>query len=181
MGPNARRRRWRDVAALQAAALLGAAGVAAAADYAPVTDERLAKPEPENWLQYRGNYQGWGFSPLDQVSTENVKELVPVWTLSTGVGEGHQAPPIVSNGVMFVSTPQNQVIAVDARSGDMLWRYQRELPEACSSSTRPTAASGSTATRSTSPRSTPASWRSRPRPGRSLGRSASPIGRTATT
>jgi alcohol dehydrogenase (cytochrome c) len=129
MGPSARRKRWHSVAALPAAVLFGVAGVATAADYAPVTDERLANPEPENWLQYRGNYQGWGFSPLDQVTTANVKELVPVWTLSTGVGEGHQAPPIVNNGVMFVSTPQNQVIAVDAKSGDVLWRYQRELPE----------------------------------------------------
>ena len=43
--------------------------------------------------------------------------------------EGHQAPPIVNNGMMFVSTPQNQVIAVNAKTGDLLWRYQRELPE----------------------------------------------------
>ena len=97
--------------------------------YTPVTDERLASPEPENWLQWRGNYQGWGYSPLDQISSENVKELVPVWTLSTGVDEGHEAPPIVNNGVMFVSTPQNQVLAVNARTGDLLWRYRKEIPE----------------------------------------------------
>src|SRR5687768_6482397 len=45
--------------------------------YTPVTDERLANPEPENWLQWRGNYQGWGYSQLDQITSENVKELVP--------------------------------------------------------------------------------------------------------
>ena len=33
--------------------------------YRPVTDERLVSPEPENWLSYRGNYHGWGYSPLD--------------------------------------------------------------------------------------------------------------------
>lgn len=99
-----------------------------AADYSPVTDARLAKPEPENWLQYRGNYQGWGYSPLDQIKADNVARLVPAWSLSTGVKEGHQAPPIVNNGVMFVSTPQNQVIAINAKTGDVIWRYMRELP-----------------------------------------------------
>jgi alcohol dehydrogenase (cytochrome c) len=92
-------------AALLLAMLLGS--VAHAADYAPVIDERLAKPEPQNWLQWRGNYGGWGYSPLDQVTADNAKDLVPVWLLSTGVLEGHQAPPMVNNGLMFVSTPEN--------------------------------------------------------------------------
>lgn len=114
---------------LSTACLAAVAGPAFAADYAPVTDERLAKPEAENWLQWRGNYEGWGYSPLDQVTAENVKELVPVWSLSTGVMEGHQAPPMVNNGVMFVSTPQNQVIAVEAATGNELWRFRKEIPE----------------------------------------------------
>src|SRR5262245_41429559 len=73
--------------------------------YSPVTDARLVNPEPQNWLMYRGNYAGWGYSPLDQITPANVKKLRPVWTLSTGVTEGHQSPPIVNNGVMFVTTP----------------------------------------------------------------------------
>lgn len=100
-----------------------------AAPYATITQERLNNPEPENWLMYRGNYEGWGHSPLKQITNENVADLKPVWTLSTGVVEGHQAPPIVNNGVMFVATPMNQVMAIDAASGDLLWRYQREIPE----------------------------------------------------
>ena len=74
--------------------------------YSAVTDARLQNPEPHNWLMYRGNYSGWGYSPLEQVTPRNVKKLVPVWSFSTGVNEGHQAPPIVNNGVMFVVTPQ---------------------------------------------------------------------------
>ena len=97
--------------------------------YAPVTDQRLVNPEPENWLMYRRTYDGWGYSPLEQVTPANAATLVPVWTFSTGVTEGHQAPPIVNNGVMFVSTPQNQVLALDAKSGELLWRYKRDLPE----------------------------------------------------
>ena len=102
---------------------------AGATAYTPVTDQRLVNPEPENWLMYRRTYDGWGYSPLEQVTPGNAASLVPVWTFSTGVAEGHQAPPIVNNGIMFVSTPQNQVLALDAKSGDLLWRYKRDLPE----------------------------------------------------
>ena len=50
-------------------------------------------------------------------------------SFSTGVNEGHQSPPMVNNGVMFVTTPQQQVIALNAKTGDVLWRYKKELPE----------------------------------------------------
>jgi alcohol dehydrogenase (cytochrome c) len=113
------------------AALLiaGVAGSAYAADYTPVTDARLANPEPGNWLMTRGGYKGWSYSALDQINTGNVKNLVPVWSFSTGVDSGHESAPIVNNGVMFVSTPYSQVIALDAATGDLLWRYKRPLPE----------------------------------------------------
>ena len=96
--------------------------------YSPVTDARLLNPEPRNWLSFRRTYNGWGFSPLDQIDTDNVDELMPVWSLSTGVTEGHQAPPIVNDGIMFITTPANQVLAIDARGGELIWRYRRELP-----------------------------------------------------
>lgn len=93
-----------------------------------VTDERLLNPEPENWLMYRRTYNSWGFSPLEQINTTNVKKLVPAWRLSTDVTDGHQSPPIVNNGIMFVTTPYNHVLAVDAKTGKLLWRYRRQLP-----------------------------------------------------
>jgi alcohol dehydrogenase (cytochrome c) len=97
--------------------------------YTPVTDDRLANPEPENWLMTRGRYEGWSYSELDRINATNVKNLVPVWSFSTGVDSGHESPPIVNDGVMFVTTPFNQVIALDAATGELLWRYKRELPE----------------------------------------------------
>jgi alcohol dehydrogenase (cytochrome c) len=116
-------------------ACLLAAGLAPAScigqpepDYSLVTDERLLAPEPSNWLMYRATYNSWGYSPLDQITTENVAELVPVWTVSTGLTEGHQAPPVVNDGVMFVTTPLNAVLALDARTGDVLWQYRRQMP-----------------------------------------------------
>ena len=99
------------------------------AAYSTVTDARLLSPEPENWLSYRRTYDGWGFSPLSKITRSNVNELVPVWSFSTGVIDGHEAPPIVNGGVMFVTTPRAQVLALDAATGDLLWRYSRVLPE----------------------------------------------------
>jgi alcohol dehydrogenase (cytochrome c) len=96
--------------------------------YSPVTDARLVSPEARNWLMYRRTYDSWGYSPLARITTRNVAELVPVWTASTGTTEGHQAPPIVNDGVMFVTTPFNQVLAFDAKTGDLLWRYRRQMP-----------------------------------------------------
>src|SRR5262249_44112472 len=69
------------------------------------------------------------YSPPEKINGTNDKKLAPVWSFSTGVTEGHQAPPIVNNGVMFVATPQAQVLALNARTGDILWRYKRPLPE----------------------------------------------------
>lgn len=104
-------------------------GAADESPYPAVTDARLRAPEPHNWLMYRGTYDSWGYSPLATITPANVRSLQPLWTFSTGTLEAHQAPPLVNGGRMFISTPQNHVIALDARTGEQLWRYSRELPE----------------------------------------------------
>jgi len=102
---------------------------AATDSYSNVTDARLINPEERNWLSYRGNLEGWGFSTLDEITVDNVANLEPVWTFSTSVLGGHESPPIVNDGVMFVTTPGNLLYAIDADSGDLLWRYQHDLPQ----------------------------------------------------
>lgn len=97
--------------------------------YNPVTTERLLDPESRNWLMYRGTYDSHGYSELDQINADNVGQLVPLWSFSTGLREGHQAPPIVNDGYMYVTTPQNHVLALNAHTGDLIWRYVRFLPE----------------------------------------------------
>lgn len=110
--------------------VLGAANSQAQlAEYAEVTDARLNNPEPENWLSYRGNLQGWGYSSLQEINADNVASLQPLWTFSTGVTGGHESPPIVNNGVMYITTPRNQVLALEAATGDLLWGYQHDLPD----------------------------------------------------
>ncbi len=97
--------------------------------YRTVTAERLIKPDDGDWLMVRRSYDGWGYSPLEQITPANVARLRPAWVVSTGVTNGHEAPPIVNGSVMLVATPGNQVIALDASSGRLLWRYRRPLPE----------------------------------------------------
>lgn len=98
-------------------------------EYAPVNDERLQNPEPENWLMYKRTYDLQGYSPLDQINVDNIGNLVPVWTFSTGVTDGHEAPAIVNDGIMFVTGAFNTLFALDARSGDLIWEYRRDLAE----------------------------------------------------
>ena len=96
--------------------------------YQPVSAERLKNPVDGEWPMIRRTYDGWGYSPLSQIDSGNVGRLVPVWGFSTGVTNGHESAPLVVNGVMFVSTPGNQVLAINARTGTLLWRYRRPLP-----------------------------------------------------
>jgi alcohol dehydrogenase (cytochrome c) len=118
----------RSLLTLGAALAACAAGAQQTRDYSPVTDARLESPEARNWLMYLREYNSWSYSPLRQITTRNVANLEPVWTMSTGTVEGHQSPPIVNDGIMFVTTPFNQVIAIDAKTGDLLWRYRHTMP-----------------------------------------------------
>ena len=96
--------------------------------YKSVDSSRLLEPDARDWLHVRRTYDGWGYSPLDQITAANVARLEPVWSFPTDMNNGHEAPPIVNNGVMFVATPGNQVLALDARRGALLWRYRRPVP-----------------------------------------------------
>jgi alcohol dehydrogenase (cytochrome c) len=97
--------------------------------YKPVTADRLLSPDAADWLMVRRTYDGWGYSALDQITPDTVSRLKPVWSFPTGVENGHEAPPIVNSGVMFVATPGGQVLALDAKTGALIWRYRRTLPD----------------------------------------------------
>jgi len=94
-------------------------------NYKPVTAKRLLSPEPGNWLSIRRTYNGWGFSPLQLINVRSVTRLKPVWMVDTGEQRVHEAAPIVNGGAMFVTTPNNQVIALEAATGKVLWKYRR--------------------------------------------------------
>jgi alcohol dehydrogenase (cytochrome c) len=109
-------------------AVLAVAQSTALRDYKTVTAERLTKPDDGDWTMIRRTYDGWGYSPLTQITPDNVQRLQPAWVFATGVNSGHEAAPLVNNGVMFVATPGSQVLAIDASTGNLLWRYRRQLP-----------------------------------------------------
>jgi len=75
--------------------------------------------------------QGQRYSPLTQVNTKTVKDLVPVWSMSFG-GEkqrGQESQPLVHDGVMFVTASYSRIFAVDAKTGKKLWKYEHRLPD----------------------------------------------------
>src|SRR5256714_7721219 len=104
----------------------------------PVTDAMLQNPDPNEWLMWRRTLNTWGFSPLDQIKKSNVKDLRMVWTRGLGAGI-QEGTPLVHNGVMFIPS-RDDVFAVDARTGDLIWEYKRKLPEGRNSKTTRTMA-----------------------------------------
>jgi len=102
---------------------------AASTPYATITDARLEHPDASDWLMYRRTYDGWGFSPLQEITTRNIHRLTLAWSVSTDLLGAHETTPIVNHGRMFVTTPQNNVIALDAKTGTQLWRYVRKYPD----------------------------------------------------
>lgn len=97
---------------------------------AQVTSERLlnAGKEPQNWLMYNGSYSGLRYSTLDQVNTGNAASLVPKWAYQTMAGGKFETTPLVADGILYATGPDDRAFALDARSGRPIWQYQRTLP-----------------------------------------------------
>ena len=103
--------------------------------FVPVTDAMLQKPDPANWLMWRRTLDGWGYSPLNQITRTNVGQLRMVWT--RGLGQGNmEATPLVYDGVMYLPNPGDLIQAIDAVTGDLIWEYQRKLAEGARRSTK---------------------------------------------
>ena len=101
------------------------------AAFRPVTDALLRDPPPGDWLNFRRTYDGWGYSPLDEITADNVGglELAWVWAMADGT---NQPTPLVRDGIMFLTNPGNIIQALDAATGDVIWQYIRTFPEGIS-------------------------------------------------
>jgi len=108
--------------------LVGAAAYAQQSDFVSITDEILNNPDDADWPQYRRTHNNWAFSPLDQVNRDNVEFLQLAWSRTVGAGR-IESTPLVYDGVMYIVHPNSVVEAVDATNGNLIWRYERELPE----------------------------------------------------
>jgi alcohol dehydrogenase (cytochrome c) len=93
----------------------------------PVTDAMLSAPADGEWLTWRRSFDSQGFSPLTQVTRENVGELRLAWSWALPNGP-NEVTPLVHDGVMFVHAYGDKVQALDAATGDLLWQYSHRLP-----------------------------------------------------
>ena len=98
---------------------------------APVTQEMLDKA-PTNaaqWLLYGGGYNNFRHSPVKDITPETVKNLHVAWSLPTGTTGQFETSPVVYGGVMYITTSHNRLMALDAKTGKFLWRYDAKLPD----------------------------------------------------
>ncbi len=80
----------------------------------------------QDWPSYGKNYAGQRFAEVAQINTTNVQQLGRAWKFNSGVVGSFQATPIVVGGVMYVSLPFNHVVALNAATGQEIWRYQHD-------------------------------------------------------
>jgi len=90
-------------------------------DYVPVTAEMLLNPPPGDWLIFGRNYQRHSYSPLNQITRDNVKNLQLQWVWSINDSGSNQTTPIVHNGVIYLASPSNIVQALDGKTGNLIW------------------------------------------------------------
>jgi alcohol dehydrogenase (cytochrome c) len=91
-------------------------------EFKPVTDAVLLKPDPADWPNWRRTLDGWGYSPLKEINTENASRLQLAW--SWGLKPGLSQPtPLVFNGTMYLPAPGGGAQALDGKTGDLLWEY----------------------------------------------------------
>jgi alcohol dehydrogenase (cytochrome c) len=98
------------------------------ARYTPVTDEQLRNPPANEWLAWRRTYDTHGFSPLKEIDRRNVSQLRVAWTWSLPPGS-NESVPLMHDGVLFAFGFGDQLQALDARTGDLLWHYTHALDE----------------------------------------------------
>ncbi len=106
----------------------------------PPTEQARVAPAgagiQHGWPSYRGDLAGRGFSPSAQITPDNVQQLKPVWTFSTGEAQRSEAElkntafeatpillPAEAGGHLALCTPYNDVIALDPETGVQRWRF----------------------------------------------------------
>jgi alcohol dehydrogenase (cytochrome c) len=90
-------------------------------NYVPVTDAMLRNPDPGDWLVIRRDYRASNYSPLNQITRDNVKNLRLVWSWAMSEGGTNQPAPLVHNGVIYLNNPGNIIQALDGKTGDVIW------------------------------------------------------------
>ncbi len=110
--------------------LLGSSVVSAQSvdGFVPVTDELLQQPDADDWLMWRRTLDGWGYSPLEEVTRENVSQLQMVWSRALAPGR-QEGTPLAYDGVLYMPQASDVIEAIDAVTGDLKWSHRRSLPD----------------------------------------------------
>lgn len=87
---------------------------------------RHSGAEPQNWMTYWGDYQGQHYSALKQINTTNVRQLQARWSAQLLGQSSLEATPLVVDGIMYTTGSPGTVVALDAKTGLQIWRYQRQ-------------------------------------------------------
>ena len=90
-------------------------------NYVPVTDAMLRNPDPGDWLMIRRDYKASNYSPLTQITRQNVPDLRLAWVWGMNEGGTNQPAPIVHNGIIYLNSAGNVVQALDGRTGELIW------------------------------------------------------------
>jgi alcohol dehydrogenase (cytochrome c) len=115
----------RVLSMIVAAGLLAAAAVQAQRPaFEPVTQKMLESPSPDDWLMYSRTYDAQRFSPLEQITKQNVGQLRQVFMKELGRGT-QESIPLVYRGVMYLMAPPASVQAIDAATGALIWEHKR--------------------------------------------------------
>ena len=93
------------------------------------TSSRACRADGSKWLLYHGNYFGHRFSPLTQITPQNVNQLKAQWTFQTRLTPNFQTTPLLVDNVLYVTGFNGTAWAIDARSGRQIWAYRRNMPE----------------------------------------------------
>lgn len=98
--------------------------------FATIDAQRLeqAEQEPHNWLTHGRTYAEQRFTPLNQINAQTVKQLGLAWSVDSGSLRAMQTTPLVVDGVMYATAPWNVVMALDAKTGELLWKYDPKVP-----------------------------------------------------
>jgi alcohol dehydrogenase (cytochrome c) len=91
-------------------------------NFIPLTEEMLRNPDPADWPMHRRNFYGHSYSPLDEINTDNVKNLRLEWVWNMHEGDSEPAP-LVYNGIIYLINPGNVIQALDGKTGELIWEH----------------------------------------------------------
>jgi alcohol dehydrogenase (cytochrome c) len=95
------------------------------ANFVPVTEAMLLDPDPADWLWFSRTPDAQRFSPLDQINRNNVSLLGLAWARGLPTGNSSTIPTVYK-GVMYLTLPGSNIVAMDATNGDVIWEYTRD-------------------------------------------------------